>query len=59
MAGVTRTLGHRTLAGRMKSDLRMAQAARTSSYSSDLQRATRLEFRATLGPEPEIELALV
>jgi hypothetical protein len=31
----------------------------TSSYSFQMQRATLLEFRATLGQEPEIELALV
>ena len=59
VAGVTRTLGHRTWAGRMKSGLRMAQAARTSSYSAEMQRPGRLEFRATSGREPEVELALV
>ena len=59
VAGVTRTLGHRTWAGRMKSDLRMARAARTSSYCSQTQRIPELRFCATLGEKPEVEIWLV
>ncbi len=39
-------------------DLEGAQAATTSSYSFKTQRIPELRFSATLGQEPEIELAL-
>jgi hypothetical protein len=36
-----------------------AKAATTSLYSFQMQRMPELRFSATLGEEPEIELALV
>jgi hypothetical protein len=36
-----------------------SQVDSSCSYSFQMQRAVLLEFRATLGQEPEIELALL
>jgi hypothetical protein len=40
-------------------DHRGAQAASTCSNSSQTQRTSELRFSATVGEEPEVELALV
>jgi hypothetical protein len=49
------------LAGRFRSwgILEGTQAASTPSYTFQMQRTTLLEFHATLGEEPIVELALV
>ena len=43
----------------MKCDLGAARAASTSSHWAEPQRTPELRVSATLGPEPEFELALV